>query len=142
LQERNASIVRRVVENIWNLGDLPMADRLFAAAYVNHGGLIPDLVHGPEAIKMSVALFRTAFPEFHITIEGITAEGDTVDMHWAADSGPPTVPATAEDSDRGGRLTGTTLSSLAAGKIVESWTDWDHVNALQRPEIVPLDTHA
>jgi predicted SnoaL-like aldol condensation-catalyzing enzyme len=90
MQEHNTAVVRRVVEHIWNRGDLALADLLFAAGYVNHGGLIPDLVSGPEAIKLSVALFRTAFPAFHISIEDITAEGDTVKLHWAADNTPAT----------------------------------------------------
>jgi hypothetical protein len=63
-------------------------------------------------------------------------------LHWAADNTSATQPVTKEDSDPGGRVIGTTLSSLAAGQIVESWTDWDHVNTLQRLVSVPLDTQA
>jgi predicted SnoaL-like aldol condensation-catalyzing enzyme len=131
LHEHNTAIVRRVVEHIWNGGDLALADCLFAAEYVNHGGLIVDLVHGPEAIKISVALIRTAFPTFHITIERITAEGDTVTLHWTAHNAAPTDRVTNKGTGRGESVIGTTLSSLVAGQIVESWTDWDHVNALQ-----------
>jgi len=47
MQEHNAELVRRAVEEIWNQGDLTLADVLFAPSYVNHGGLIPDLVCGP-----------------------------------------------------------------------------------------------
>jgi len=142
LQERNAAVVRCVVEHIWNLGDLPMADRLFAAEYVNHGGLIVDLVRGPEAIKISVTLLRSAFPEFHLTIEELTAEGDSVTVCWAAENVSPTWPARTAGSDQGRRLTGTTRSALAAGQIVESWTDWDQVHVLQRLHTEPLETPA
>jgi len=41
-----------------------VADEVFSPDYTNHGGLIPDLVRGPEAIKISVALYRIAFPTF------------------------------------------------------------------------------
>jgi hypothetical protein len=142
MQERNAAVVRRVVEHIWNRGDLALADRLFAVEYLNHGGLIVDLVRGPEAIKLSVALLRTAFPAFRITIEGLTTEGVTVTLCWVAENGSPTSPAMTNVSDQGGRLTGTTLSSLADGKIVESWTDWDQAHVLQRLQTAPLDGHA
>jgi predicted ester cyclase len=130
--------VRRAVEHIWNRGELDLADSLFAAAYVNHGGLISDLVHGPEAIKISVVLFRTAFPEVRVTIEGLTTEWDTVDLRWTAES----TPSNARPGERRGRLTGTTRSSLAHGKIVESWTVWDHASALRRLHVVPLGARA
>ena len=54
--------MRQVIEEIWNDGDLELADQVFALDYINHGGLIPDLVRGPEAIKVSVALYWLAFP--------------------------------------------------------------------------------
>jgi len=119
-----------------------MADGLFAAAYINHGGLISDLVRGPEAIKISVALFRTAFPDLSITIERLTAKGDTVELCWAAEATSRRVPIAAQRDRRRGRLTGTTLSTLADGKITESWTKWDHAGALQRLETVPLESRA
>ena len=59
----NEALVRRAVESIWNRGDLDLADELFAPDYVNHHGLIADVVRGPEAIKVSAALYRLAFPD-------------------------------------------------------------------------------
>lgn len=142
MEAHNAAIVRCAVDNIWNRGELDLADSLFAATYVNHGGLIPDLVRGPEAIKISVVLFRTAFPELCIAIEGLTANGDTVELHWAADGNSIREREPEQRSDQHARLTGTTLSTLAGGKIVESWTDWDSAGALQRLETIPLETRA
>ena len=71
MSERNRDLVRRAVEEIWNQGHLALADVLFAPTYVNHGGLIPDLLHGPEAIKSGVALYRAAFPDFYLTVEAL-----------------------------------------------------------------------
>jgi hypothetical protein len=45
--------VRWAIEAIWNRGDLDVADELFAADYVNHYGLIADLVFGPEPVLTS-----------------------------------------------------------------------------------------
>ena len=65
----NETLVRQAIEVIWNRGDLDAADELFAPGYVNHYGLIADLVLGPEAIKVSAALYRVAFPGLHVTVE-------------------------------------------------------------------------
>jgi predicted ester cyclase len=121
----NAAVVRRVVEEIWNQGNLDLADTLFTAAYVNLGGLIPDAVLGPEAIKVAVAIHRTAYPNLHITIEHLISEGEFVACQWAANSravGETLDPAPG--NHRGG-LRGMTFCRFAAGTIVESWTTWD-----------------
>jgi len=109
----NEAIVRRAIEVIWNCGELSVADELFDVAYVNHDGLIPDLVRGPEAIKISVVFYRTAFPDLHIAVEESRTEGETVVLSWTArrDSGQTL-------------LRGITRSRFAGGKIVESWTQW------------------
>ena len=130
MTERNRDLVRRAVEEIWNQGDLALADVLFAPTYVNHGGLIPDLLHGPEAVKSAVALYRAAFPDFYITVEALRAEEEMVELHWSARRGPP--PARiAGAAGQGGALRGRTRSRCAAHQIAESWTTWDRAGVLR-----------
>jgi hypothetical protein len=132
LAERNARVVRQAVERIWNCGDLCVADLLFERAYVNHGGLIINFVNGPEAIKTSVALYRTAFPDLHITIDRLVPDGEMVDLDWAAHGLPDAHTLDAAHGNHGETLTGTTRSRLCGGQIVESWTTWDRESALRR----------
>src|SRR4051812_41040855 len=89
------AVVRQAVEDIWNCGDLAVADVLFAPTYVNHGGLIPDLVRGPEAIKSAVALYRTAFPGLHITVQSLLGQGDMVELRWVARNAVPSASGAA-----------------------------------------------
>jgi hypothetical protein len=115
------ALVRRAVEEIWNQGELAVADVLFARDYINHAGLITDLVRGPEAIKISVALYRTAFPDLQITVDTLTANRDAVLLRWSARGGSGQ-----------GRLTGLLVSRIAGGQIAESWTQWDQAGVLER----------
>lgn len=129
-EEHNAALVRRVVEEIWNAGNLDLADGLFAPGYVNHAGVIPDLVSGPEAIKFSVALYRTAFPKLHITVDELVAEEDAVELRWTAcNAALPerSGPRTGQPES----VTGTTLSRLADGQVMESWTSLDAAGVLR-----------
>jgi hypothetical protein len=128
----NTSLVRRVVEEVWNLGNLEAADALFSPAYVNHGGLILDVVHGPEAIKMSVVMYRRAFPDFWVTLDDLQAEGDTVLVRWTAytntrsqrrDDALNVVPRS---------LPGATSCRFADGAIAETWIWWDRAGVLRR----------
>jgi predicted SnoaL-like aldol condensation-catalyzing enzyme len=123
----NAVLVRRVVEEIWNRGELDLADRIFTSDYVNHAGLIPDLVRGPEAIKISVVLYRTAFPELQITIDELTAKRDVVLLRW-----------TAHGNVTQGTLTGLFVSRIVDGHIAESWTQWDRASVMERLGIKPV----
>jgi hypothetical protein len=138
----NVALAYRVVEDIWNGANLDVADALFAPSYVNHGGLIPDLVRGPESIKISVALYRTAFPDLHITVEHVIAEQDLLVVHWTARRAHPsqfTGIATAGSQET---ITGMTLARLAGGKILESWTNWDTAGVLSRLGVTAPDGQA
>jgi SnoaL-like polyketide cyclase len=121
VEAQNAALVRRAVVEIWNRGKLDLADVLFAADYVNHAGLIPDFVRGPEAIKISVVFYRTAFPNFHITMDELTAKRDAVVLRWTARSSAPQR-----------TLKGIIVSRCAGGQIVESWTHWDQAGVLEQ----------
>ena len=120
-EAHNTVLVRRSVEEIWNRGELDVADVLFAADYINHAGLIADLVRGPEAIKISVAIYRIAFPDLHITIDALTAKRDAVLLRW-----------TARRSTVPGTLAGLLVSRVAGGQIAESWMQWDQAGVLER----------
>jgi hypothetical protein len=122
-EAQNAALVCRAVVEIWNRGKLDLADVLFAADYVNHAGLIPDFVHGPEAIKISVAFYRTAFPNFQITMDELTAKRDAVLLRW-------TVRSASNAAQR--TLRGIIVSRCTGGQIVESWVHWDQAGVLEQ----------
>jgi SnoaL-like polyketide cyclase len=134
---QNAALVHRVIDEIWNAGNVELADELFAPSYINHGGIIPDLVRGPEGIKFSVALYRAAFPGLHVAVDDLRVDNDRVTLRWTAGSqvsddetGNPPTPTR-------GTLTGLTDSHLVEGRFVESWTSWDAGAVLQRLGIGP-----
>ena len=123
----NARLVRLVIEEIWNGGNLDLADHLFASDYFNHGGIIPDMVRGPEAIKISVVMYRTAFPSFRVAIVDLLAQGSIVALHWVAHS---TSRRSKVNDQRSGEpqsdtLSGMMFARLSAGAIQESWLCWE-----------------
>ena len=122
---QNALLVRRVFAEIWNDGDLDLADCLFTPDYINHGGLIPDLVRGPEAIKVSVVLYRTAFPRFRLTVLDLLAVGQSVAVRWAARKSPLQAECCEAPGGRAEALLGMTFGRVSGGQIAESWTCWD-----------------
>ena len=116
-----AALLRRAVEEIWNRGELDVADVLFTADYANHAGLIPDLVRGPEAIKIGVAFYRTAFPDLYITIDALTGQRNAVLLRW-----------TARSATQSNTLTGLLVTCIVGNHIAESWMQWDQASTLER----------
>ena len=72
--EANKSIVSRYIE-MWNTGNTILADELLASTYLDHAH--PE-TRDPENVKESLLKFRTAHPDFHITVNVIISEADLV----------------------------------------------------------------
>jgi len=124
-----ASLTNQIVEDLWNRGEVDQADRLISSTYVNHGGLIPDLVPGPEAVKLSVVVSRLAFPRLHITVESLVVQEESVAVRWSARNGHVAKSGLPTDA-----LEGMTLGRFVGRKLAESWTYWDHEPASPQPK--------
>jgi len=74
-EEANKACVRRHFEELWNNGELEKAADFFDPAFMNFGQQYQD---GIALVKRIVAVWRTAFPDLHFTVETIIAEGDVV----------------------------------------------------------------
>jgi len=77
LTEENKDIVRRAVDEIWNKGNIAVADELLAANFVNHDSCGTPETFNLEAYKQGASDTRTDFPDFHVTIEEQIAEEGT-----------------------------------------------------------------
>lgn len=77
MSTRGAQVMRVVVEEGFSKGNLAALDTVVAPDYVEHQpGLGPNL----EGFKRSIVALRAAFPDFTLTIEDLTVDGDRV---WA-----------------------------------------------------------
>ena len=134
--EENKALVRRGWEEIWNKGDLTIADKHYTANYVAHMPGPPDLP-GPEGHSQFVTMFRTAFPDLHFTVEDQIAEGDKVvnrvtgrGTHQGEFMG---IPPTGKQVT----MTGITIDRIDGDKLAESWASWDALGMMQQLGVVP-----
>jgi steroid delta-isomerase-like uncharacterized protein len=81
MSEENKAIVKRIVQEIWNGGNLDLADELIAPDYVDNVSGTGSQV-GPDGFKEAVNGVRDAFPDFVITINDMIAEDDKVVLVW------------------------------------------------------------
>jgi predicted ester cyclase len=71
LTDANKLVVRHLFDDAFNRGDLGVIDEVWIAERVDQG-------------KRSTVGLRTAFPDYHRTIEAQIAEGDLVATRWTA----------------------------------------------------------
>lgn len=81
--ERNKELVRRHFEEIWNHQKLSACEELMAKDFVEHAAApfadsAPGAVDGPQAIRGTVEWLVSQFPNIHVTIEELGADGDIV----------------------------------------------------------------
>jgi len=120
VSDANKTVVHRLVAEVFNGGHLDVIDQLYA----------PELA---AAAKRWIAPFRASFPDVHIEIEELIAEGDKVVARF-------TCSATHQSDWLGHAPTGRRFERvdevwilrLRDGKIVHVWSLEDTLGRLQQ----------
>jgi steroid delta-isomerase-like uncharacterized protein len=137
MSEQNKAIVRRLFEELWNKGNLSVADQLFSPNYTHHDSSTPDFGRGPESERKRATLYRTAFPDLHLTIEDIIAEGETVMARWSCRGTHKGDLSGMAPTGKQFTISGVSIARLANGKMAEGWINWDAQGLMQQLGVVP-----
>ncbi len=137
MSEKNKTIVRRLFEELWNKGNLSVADELFTPNYDHHDPSTPDVGRGPESEKKRATLYRTAFPDLRLTIEDIIAEGDAVMARWSCRGTHKGDLSGIPPTGKQFTISGVSIARVAGGKMAEGWINWDALGLMQQLGVVP-----
>jgi steroid delta-isomerase-like uncharacterized protein len=131
--EKNKAIVRKMFEAI-NKQSLASLDKLMAPDFVLH--MHTQQTQGWEVNRQVVEDEIKAFPDLHVAIEDIIAEGDKVCVRLQET-------ATHTGEYRGLAPTGNKLSytvvaiwRIVEGKIVEGWIVYDQLDFLKQLGVI------
>lgn len=72
----NVDVIHETVERLFNQGDLTAIDELIAPDAADH--CEPPGTDTRAHFRQVVTMLRTAFPDFHMTIDDYVTDGDTV----------------------------------------------------------------
>jgi steroid delta-isomerase-like uncharacterized protein len=136
MSEQNKMLVRRVIEEVYNQGNLAVADELAASDLVIH--LTSQEIHGREGAKQYVTALRAAFPDLHITIEDQIAEGDRVMTRWTARGTHMGEFQGILPTGKQVRMAGTDIDRITDGKTVECWSLVDELGMMQQLGVFPV----
>src|SRR5260221_7569773 len=119
--EENKATVRRLIEEVWNQGNLAVFDELYAPNFIFHDPNLPH-VRTREDDKRWITETLNAYPDLHMTSEDMIAEGDRVVVRLTArgtntgDIVPPMPrPATGKQET----VTGIATATISIAQVVE-----------------------
>jgi predicted ester cyclase len=75
--EDNKAVVRRLIEEVYNEGNLDVVDELVAADIFDHAA-VPEHQHGIDGFKHIMEWVRTFSSDCHYDIDDIISEGEKV----------------------------------------------------------------
>ncbi len=130
--EENKALARRVLEEMFNKGNLDVADDLLAPDYVDHDPAMPEDIHGPEGFKQYVGAYRSAFPDLHLEIEEQIAEGDLVATRWTGTGTHDGELAGIPPTGKRVTLPGMEIVRISGGKLVEGWEGYDSMTMMRQ----------
>jgi steroid delta-isomerase-like uncharacterized protein len=126
---RNKTLARRSLKELWDTGNLAIVDELYADSFTNHE-VTHRQFHDSKSYKKYVTVIRRVLPDFRVVIEDMIAEGDEVAIRW-------NVGGTEKTS--GGTYTwgGVTIFRFSDHEIVEAWWGRNALSVAQQMGITP-----
>jgi steroid delta-isomerase-like uncharacterized protein len=135
--EVNKAVIRRLIKEVYNDGNLDVVDELVAADIFDHGA-VPEHRHGIAGFKHVMEWVRTFSCDVHYEIDDIIAEGEKVAVRM-------TQSGTQTGSVRGNPPTGKRFSvdyvhwfRLEDGKVAEMWAVRDDLSRLEQLGLIPV----
>jgi predicted SnoaL-like aldol condensation-catalyzing enzyme len=105
--EANKKMVMEFYEKAINEKDFEAASQYLGSRYTQHN---PGGVDGPEGLKGFLQFLKKSFPQSHVDIKRVFAEGDFVILHCHSVREPESLGRAVVD-----------IFKVENGKIVEHW---------------------
>ncbi len=137
--EENKKIIQDMFDVFFNQGNLASADNFIAPDIIYHP-FPPTFPAGPDGFRLVFKMLSTSFPDQHIAIDDIIAEGDKVVVR-STFSGTQTGPLMGFPPT-GKHCTQSQISIfyLANGKVSEYWFNADDLGMIRQLGLLPGPT--
>jgi steroid delta-isomerase-like uncharacterized protein len=143
-EAENKATVQHIYEQIFNQGNLAVADEVIAPDFINHSVPPGSSNRGPESMRQLITILSTAFPDMHYTVEELVAEGDIVAVRLIM-SGTHRGPGPLQGmppTDRSVRVAQMHFIRFRDGKVVEHRAVRDDLGLMQQLGVIPAPADA
>ena len=130
MSEQNKSLMRRIVEELWNQKKPALIDQFYADKYVGH---TPDgQLQGHAGARQHYNTYVTAFPDCQVSIDDMVAEGDKVAIRFTATGTHRGELAGIAPSGKKMNVSGNLTVRITDGMVVEDYNVWDTLKLAQQ----------
>lgn len=130
-EEEMKAFIEKILD-VYNKGNLALADEICDPAIVVHYSASPEDIVGIEAFKNWITTTRTMYSDFSLTFDEIVVKGDKLITRWTAtgtNTGPlGELPPTGKKI----HITGLSLAHVKDKKIVEEWIVYNVLEMFQQ----------
>jgi steroid delta-isomerase-like uncharacterized protein len=142
MSEANKAVVRRFIEEVWNDGNLDAIDELISEDHIDHDPGREGTPPGREGMRAFVQMYRAAYPDAHIELGEMVAEGDLVAGNWTATGTHQGELMGIAPTGRSINISGMGMDRVHDGQIVESWGNYDALGMLAQLGALPAPSGA
>jgi steroid delta-isomerase-like uncharacterized protein len=139
MEEANKTLIRRIIEEGVNTGNLDAFRETLAPDYRRHSQATLEMpeIAGPDQMIAFLSTHFTSFPDWREDIEIMIAEGDKV-AYITRGTGTQTgpmgdIPATGRTIE----VMNYIIQRIENGKIAETWIGWDNLSVLMQLGVFP-----
>jgi steroid delta-isomerase-like uncharacterized protein len=131
--EAHKALVQRFVDEFWNHGHLAAADELMARDAV----IYEPVAGSPEDLKGVATMMRSAFPDWHSTVEEMLVEGDRIVERWTGRGTHQGEFQGIAPTGKSVTVPGVVFYRIAGGKIAEFRGQFDRMSLMQQLGVIP-----
>lgn len=132
------TIAREFIQNVINEGRLDEIGNYVSSDSVHHElDSVPEYGRGPDGLAQFIDLYRWAFPDLHISVDDVVANGDQVITRWRLQGTHQNALMGVEASGRKVDVSGVRIDRIRGGKIAESWMHWEAMQLLEQIGALP-----
>lgn len=133
--ETNKAVAQQFYAEVFSAGNLNLIDELFAVTFVDRDPGNP--FQSREGLKQFVSMYRGAYPDLHITIEDMIAEGDKLVVRFIARGTHKGTLMGIPPTGRQVTVTGIDILRFEDGKMAEHWGNQDILGMMQQLGVIP-----
>jgi steroid delta-isomerase-like uncharacterized protein len=132
----NRALVQRFYDEAWNKNNMAVYDELVTEDFVDHQAL-PGMEPGRAGFAQLDVIFRAAFPDLNVAVDGIVTEGDKVSCRWTSTGTHTGTLFGIPPTGRPVKVTATVVYRVEDGRLAEGWINRDDLGMMRQLGVVP-----
>ena len=136
MSEQNKTLVRHIIEEIVNQGNLELVNQFISPEYTYFEPTVGPM-KAREGYMAIVTTYRNAFPDMKLTIEEQLAEGDSVVTRWRAGGTHRGELMGIAPTGKRVSVQGVVISRVKNGQLADDFESYDVQGMLRQLGVAP-----